>query len=68
MHLTHSSGLDRTRVTAAVGYFQQSSAARSDAPDAVVWNATSHADPHIHGCPSAPAMQHAGGADVALHR
>ena len=34
------------------------------------WNATSHADPHSHGCPSAPAMQHPGGADVtvALHR
>jgi hypothetical protein len=34
------------------------------------WNATSHADPHSHGCPSAPAMQHSGGADltVALHR
>ena len=26
--------------------------------------------PHSHGCPSAPAMQHSGGADVtvALHR
>jgi hypothetical protein len=35
-------------------------------------NATSHADPHGHGCPSAPAMQHSGGrgADLtaALHR
>ena len=33
-------------------------------------NATSHADRHGHGCPSAPAMQHSGGADVtvALHR
>jgi len=33
------------------------------------WNATSHADPQSHGCPSAVAM-HFGGADltVALHR
>ena len=34
------------------------------------WNATSHADRHGHGCPSVPAMQRSGGADmtVALHR
>ncbi|MGP0035805.1 MAG: hypothetical protein ACLP4R_14690 [Solirubrobacteraceae bacterium] len=33
-------------------------------------NANSHADRHGHGCPSAPAMQHTGGADVTvvLHR
>ena len=33
-------------------------------------NATSHADLRSHGCSSAPAMQHSGGADVtvALHR
>jgi hypothetical protein len=33
-------------------------------------NATSHADRHGHSCPSAPAMQHFGGADmtVALRR
>ena len=33
-------------------------------------NATSHAHPHGHGCPSALAMQHPGFADmtVALHR
>jgi hypothetical protein len=32
-------------------------------------NATSHADRHGHGCPSAPAIQHSGGVDlaVALH-
>jgi hypothetical protein len=32
-------------------------------------NANSHADAHSHDCPSAPAMQHPGGADVtvALH-
>jgi hypothetical protein len=31
--------------------------------------ANSHADPHSHGCPSAPAMPHPGKADVtvALH-
>jgi hypothetical protein len=36
----------------------------------LVWNATSHAGPHTHGCPFAPAMQHSGGADmtVAVHR
>lgn len=35
----------------------------------LVWNATSHADPHSHGCPSAPAMLHSGGADVTVaHR
>jgi hypothetical protein len=30
----------------------------------------SHADQHVHGCPSAPAMQQSGGADLAavLHR
>ena len=28
------------------------------------WNATSHADRHGHACPSAPAMQHCGGADL----
>jgi hypothetical protein len=32
-------------------------------------NATSHADPHGHGCPPAPAMRQPGGADLtaALH-
>jgi hypothetical protein len=36
----------------------------------LLWNATSHADPHSHDCPSAAGMQHLGGADVtvALHR
>ena len=29
-----------------------------------LWNATSHADRHGHGYPSAPAMQHSGGADL----
>jgi hypothetical protein len=28
------------------------------------WNANSHADRHGHGCPSAAAMQHSGGADL----
>ena len=28
----------------------------------LVWNANSHADRHDHDCPSAPAMQHSGGA------
>src|SRR5436305_6083815 len=34
------------------------------------WNATIRADRHGDDCPSAPAMQHSGGADmtVALHR
>jgi hypothetical protein len=27
-----------------------------------LWNANSHADRHGHDCPSAPAMQHSGGA------
>jgi hypothetical protein len=33
-------------------------------------NANSHADRHCHACPSAPAMQHSGGADLtaAVHR
>jgi hypothetical protein len=33
-------------------------------------NANSHADRHRHGCPSAPAMQQSGGADLtaAVHR
>jgi hypothetical protein len=33
-------------------------------------NANSHADRHGHVCPSAPAVQHSGSADVtvALHR
>jgi hypothetical protein len=36
----------------------------------LVWNDWSHADRHGHGCPSAPEMQHSGGADmtVAVHR
>jgi hypothetical protein len=35
-----------------------------------VWNATSHAGYRGQDCPSAPAMQHSGGADLtaALHR
>ena len=46
---------------------QQSRAARRSL---LRWKANSHADRHGHGCPSAPAMQHSGGADVtvALHR
>ena len=28
------------------------------------WNARSRADRHGDGCPSAPAMQHSGGADL----
>ena len=28
------------------------------------WNATSHADRHGDGCPSAPAMQRSGDADL----
>jgi hypothetical protein len=33
-------------------------------------NETSHADRHGDGCPSTPAMQHSGGADLAaaVHR
>jgi hypothetical protein len=42
-------------------------AAERNLPDALpLRNATSHADPHSHGCPSAPAVQHFGGADVAV--
>ena len=39
-------------------------------PETVAWERLSHADPRSHGCSSAPAMQHSGGADVtaALHR
>jgi hypothetical protein len=36
---------------------------RADRPRVLLGNATSHADRHGHGCPSAPAMQHCGGAD-----
>jgi len=58
------------RLNVALGYFQQPRLAGSGQPTLLLWNATSHADPHSPGCPSAPAMQHSGGADVtvALHR
>jgi len=39
---------------------------RSGHPTLLLWTTTSHADPHSHGCPSAPAMQHSGGADVTV--
>ena len=29
-------------------------------------NARGHTDTYGHGCPSAPAMQHSGGADVTV--
>ena len=68
--LSKSSSVVATAQTPPSGYFQQPSVTRSEPPTLLVWNATSHADPHSHGCPSAPAMQHSGGADVtvALHR
>ena len=50
-------------LTAASGYFQQSRLTRSAYPTLLLRNATSHADRHGHGCPSAPAMQHSRGAD-----
>jgi hypothetical protein len=52
------------------GYLQRSSLTRSEPPRLLVWNANSHGDRHGQGCPSAPAMQHSGGAELtaALHR
>ena len=52
--------------TAGAGALQQSRAVGSSRSRGVLWNATSHADPHSRGCPSAPAMQHSGGADVTV--
>ena len=52
--------------SAASGYLLQSLRARLTRPRLLVRNATSHADPHCHGCPSASAMQHSGGADVTV--
>jgi hypothetical protein len=52
------------------GYLQQSRLTRAGYPTPVLWNARSHTDAHGHGCPSARAMQHSGGAEatVAFHR
>jgi hypothetical protein len=56
--------------TFAMGYKQSSRSSSSDSPTPLLGNATSHADAHGHGCPSAPAMQQCGGADLTatLHR
>jgi len=50
--------------TAASGYLQQSRPTGSGRPTLLVWNATTHSDRYGHGCPSAPAMQHFGGANT----
>jgi hypothetical protein len=58
------------RLTARLGYLQQSRAAGSARRTLLVWNANSHADRHGDGCPSAPAKQHSRGAHLtaALQR
>ena len=60
---------DETRAT-PIAQEEQPRGGVTDRSRVLQWNATSHADRHGHDCPSAPAMQHSGGADVtvALHR
>ena len=60
----------KTRVASALAQQEQCRGARDRGRSLLVRNATSHANPHSHGCPSAPAMQHSSrtGVTVTVHR
>jgi hypothetical protein len=57
---------ERAQTTLSLRATCRSLDASREAHDTALRNAASHADPHSHGCPSAPAMQHSGGADVTV--